>query len=139
MKRPTPTQRLRQEILTLEIKRQDDLMALRADFEAAKEALHPMNILKSVLGEGTETGDALKTGVTKAAIGIGTGWLLKKLLFNAATRSPIMAIAGTLFQTAASGLIASNSESIQSGLGRAFAFLKDKVLHRHSHPDEDAS
>lgn len=130
MKRYSPTQRLRQDLALLELKRQDDLVALKADFETAKEALHPMNLLKSLVGEGSEAGDALKSGIGKVAIGIGTGWLLKKLLFNAATRSPIMGLAGMLFQTAASGFIAKNSDSIQSGLGRAVSFLKDKLFHR---------
>ncbi len=139
MKRYTPTQRLQDNLALLEMKRRDDLISLRADFETAKEALHPMNLLKSVLGEGSETGDALKSSLGKVAIGIGTGWLLKKVLFNSVTRSPLMTIAGTLFQTAASSLIARNSDSIQSGLGKAISFLKEKVFHREPHPEDEQS
>lgn len=130
MKRPTPTQRLKQDIALLELKRQDDWIALKYDFEAAKESLNPLHLIKGLVGEGTETGEAIKTGVSKAAIGLGTGWILKKLLFNAATKSPLMAIAGTIFQTAATGFVAKNSDAIQSGVGKFIGFLRNKLARK---------
>lgn len=126
MRKPTPSQLLRQHIALLELKRIDDWNALKTDFESAKESLNPMNLIKGLVGEGTETGDAIKSGLGKAAIGLGTGYLLKKLFFNAATRSPVMAIAGTLFQTAATGFMAKNSDTIQSGIGKVVDFFKSK-------------
>jgi len=127
MKKPTPTQRLKQDIALLELKRQDDWIALKHDFEAAKESLNPMNLVRKLVGEGAETGEAIKNGLGKAAIGLGTGYLLKKLLFNAATKSPVMAVAGTLFQTVATGFMAKNSDSIQSGIGKAIDFIRRKL------------
>lgn len=130
MRKPTRTQLLKQDIALLELKRQDDWIALREDFETAKESLNPLNLIKGLVGEGSETGDAIKSGIGKAAIGLGTGYLLKKLFFNAATKSPIMGIAGALFQTVATGFVAKNSDTIQSGIGKAVNFLRRKLAKK---------
>lgn len=126
MRKPTSTQRLKQNIAVLELRRIDEWNELKEQIEITKESLNPVTLIKNMFGGESETGDAIKSGLGKAAIGIGSGYLLKKLLFNAATKSPWMAIAGTLFQTAATGYLAKNSDGIQSGLGKVVDFVKSK-------------
>lgn len=128
----TPSQTLEYNIALLEIKKEEDWIALKSQFEHTKELLTPGNLLKSALGIGgepdNETSSAIKSGLSKAAIGMASGYVLKKLLFHTATKNPLVGLASMAFQTAATGFVAKNSDKIKSTADKVFGFFKSKLL-----------
>ncbi|RYZ21819.1 MAG: hypothetical protein EOO10_22145 [Chitinophagaceae bacterium] len=126
MKAITPSQRLKMDIARLELKRADDWHNITEEIEHIKQSFNPIHLIKSLFGGGTEAGEALKSGIGNAAVGLGSGYLLKKLLFNGVTSHPLLKVAGMAFQTVASGYIAKNTDTIKSVGEKVFGFLKSK-------------
>jgi hypothetical protein len=126
MKAITASQRLKMDIARLELKKADDWHAITEDIHHIKESFNPLHLIKSMFGGGTEAGEALKSGVGNAAVSLGTGYLLKKLLFNTAAKNPLLKVAGMAFQTVATGFIAKNTDTIKSVAEKAFSFVKSK-------------
>ncbi len=127
MKAITPSQRLKMDIARLELKRSEDWNAIKEEVDHIKQSFNPILLIKSMFGGGTQGGEALKSGLGNAAVGISTGYVLKKLLFNSATAHPLLKVAGMAFQTVASGYIAKHTDTIKSVAEKAFGFLKSKI------------
>jgi len=126
MKAITSSQRLKMDIARLELKKSEDWNAIKEEIEYIKQSFNPVLFIKRMFSGGTEAGEALKSGIGNAAVGLGSGYILKKLLFNSATAHPLLKVAGMAFQTVASGFIAKNTDTIKSVAEKAFGFLKNK-------------
>ncbi|MGK4568685.1 hypothetical protein [Flavobacterium sp. 3HN19-14] len=126
MKNPTSAETLRHNIALLEIKREEDWQDLRNHFNETIEHYKPMNLIKNAFKGAYESvthSPDLKSGIGKAALGLTTGFLLKKVLFGG---NPIARLAGAAFQTVASNVVANNADKIKSTGSKVFDFIKSK-------------
>lgn len=113
MKKVTPNDTLNEAIALLEIKSAAQLADLKSQFHITYESLRPVNLIKNTLKEATAS-PTLKKGISSAAIGMASGYIVKKLLFRSSL-NPIKIAAGLVMQTLATNLATKNSDNIKSG------------------------
>jgi hypothetical protein len=119
-----PTDSLQLAITELEIRRENELVVLKEQISAVHESLKPVNLIKSVIKDTTESPE-LKGGLTNAAIGLSVGFLLRKLLFRQ-TNNPIKNIMGNILQSIVSNIAARNADKIKA----AGKFVYSKIAHQ---------
>jgi hypothetical protein len=112
MKKQSPNDSLGYTIALLEIKRDQEFKALSDQFHVTYESLKPVNMLKSAFKEVTGSAD-LKHDISSAAIGVSSGYLLKKIFFRP-TLNPLKMLAGIVLQTVATNIAAKHSDQIKS-------------------------
>ncbi|MDI1255843.1 MAG: hypothetical protein PSV16_07060 [Flavobacterium sp.] len=125
---PTPTEKLHHKIALLEMQREEDWVILKDSIDDTLEQLKPMNLIKSAIKgtyESVTHSPELKDGLGKAAIGLTSGFLLKKLLFSGGG-NPLIKLAGAAFQTLASNVVANNTDKIANTGEKIFGFIKSK-------------
>jgi hypothetical protein len=128
MGRINKTEALDEAIALLEIKRMEDLAALKNQLHVSYESLKPVNILKNTFREVTQSPD-LRKGIGTAAMGIASGYLMKNIFFHS-TRNPLMKLAGMLFQTATTNMVVKNSDKIKESGEKIVLALANKFLSR---------
>lgn len=111
MKVETATEILNREIIFLERKRSEEFKNLKEQFHTASQSLKPINLLKSTFEQVRQSPD-FKSDIGKAAIGMFSGYLLKKLVFRSSV-NPLKILAGVAFQALATNVAAENSEKIK--------------------------
>lgn len=71
-------EQLDQEIAALQIKRTDDLNALKNQFQVVQEGLNPLNLLKSTFKD--VASNATATGIVSSAVGMAGDYLAMKMI-----------------------------------------------------------
>lgn len=130
MKTFTSSENLNQKIALLEIQKQVQWNDLKEEFNETLEHLKPVNLIKSAFKGTYDTvthSPDIKNGIGKAAIGLTTGYLLKRLLFSAASSNPLIKLAGLAFQTASTNVIANHTDKIKSVGTKVFDFIRSKI------------
>ena len=122
MKTETATQILHREIIFLERKRSEEFKELKEQLHTTYESLKPINLLKSTFEEVTQSPD-IKRDIGKAAIGMFSGYLLKKLVFTSSV-NPFKILAGVAFQALATNVAAKNSDKIKETGINIFEIVK---------------
>ena len=112
MQKIKPSDTLNSAILLLEIKREEELVILKEQFQITYESLKPINLLKNTFSELTHSPD-FKNGVGSSVIGIATGFLTRKILLRQ-SRNPIKRLLGVVLQTLVTNFAAKNSDKIKS-------------------------
>jgi len=125
MKKATPTDIINESILLLEIKREEELRALKKQFHITYESLRPINIIKNTFREITESPD-LKGGIGNAAIGIGFGFLAKNILFRS-SRNPIKRLISIAAQALITNVAAKHSDRIKESGKAIFQAVMEKI------------
>lgn len=120
----SPTDSLQLAIVELEIKRDNELAALKEQISLIHESLKPVNLIRNVIKDITSSPE-LKGGISSAAIGLSAGFLLRKILFRS-TGNPILKIVGNIVQSIASNLAARNADKIKA----AGKFVYGKIAHK---------
>lgn len=116
MKKETALDVLRRDIIKLEARRSEDLHILKGQMHETYESLKPANLIKGIFKSATESPE-LKHGLSKAALSVTSGHLIKKLLFGS-SHNPLKRMAGAAVQAIVTNLVSNNSEKIQeSGQG----------------------
>ncbi len=123
-----PNERLTMRIAALEAKKQSELADLKNHLDLIHESLKPINILKNTFTEVKESPE-IKQNLGKAAIGMTSGFLLKKILFGG-TKNPLLKLAGFALQSAATNIAAKNSDKIKSVGQKLFQFIASKIPHK---------
>lgn len=106
-------QSLQLTITLTEIRHAENQAALKSQFKATFESLKPINLIKNTfktIGNSAE----LKDSLLNSMMGIGVGYITKRLAFGA-THNPIKQIIGTILQFGVSGIISKNGDDIKSG------------------------
>ncbi len=111
MKKETALDVLRRDIVKLEARRSEDLHILKEQLNETYESLKPANLIKGIFKSATESPE-LKGGLSKAALSVTSGHLIKKLLFGS-SHNPIKRMAGAAVQAIVTNLVSNNSEKIQ--------------------------
>ena len=114
------TELLNDAISLLENKRANELKLLKDQFHLVHESIKPINLIKNVLQEVTESSE-IKNNIANNTIGLAAGYLTKKAIFGTA-RNPITKIFGTLLQFAITNFVSKHTDNIKS-TGRI-------ILHR---------
>jgi hypothetical protein len=106
------TDLLNELIITMEKKHAYDLELLKEQFHVAYESLKPLNLIKSVFHDVTDSLE-IKSNLINNAIGLCTGFLSKKLL-TGSSQNPIKKVLGTLIQFGVANLVSKHSDDIKS-------------------------
>jgi len=112
MKKKSPNDSLDEAIALLETKRDQELMQLKEQLHLVHESLKPINIIKDTFKAVTASPD-LKNGISKTALGVASGLLVKNILFRN-SYNPLKVVAGLVLQTVASGFTSKNFDKIKS-------------------------
>jgi hypothetical protein len=112
MKNRNKTDSLNELILLQEYKYDTELELLREQFQVAYESLKPMNLIKTIFHEVTASPE-IQNDLTSNVIGLGTGFLSKKILIDG-SHSPMKRIIGTVAQFAIANLVAKHSATIKT-------------------------
>ena len=112
MQKITNATDLKMAILQLEDKQAAEWPLLKNQFHATYEGFKLINILKSTFKEGVSSPD-LVTNTLKAAVGLATGFVTKKLLVGK-TINPFKKILGIIVEMVVAKNVAENADSIKS-------------------------
>jgi hypothetical protein len=112
MKNRNETDSLNELIILQEQKHDNELGLLKEQFHVAYESLKPINLIKSVFHEVTASPE-IKNDLVSNVIGLGTGFISKKLLIDG-SHSTIKKIAGTVLQFAVATLVSKHSDTIKT-------------------------
>lgn len=112
MKNRNETDSLNELIVLQEQKYDMDLELLKDQFHVAYESLKPINLIKNLFHEVTASPE-IKNDMVSNVIGLGTGFLSKKLLING-SHNPAKRVFGTLIQFAVANLVSKHSDNIKT-------------------------
>lgn len=125
MKRPITTEmELNEAIARLEKKADFQKQELKDHFSATMENMKPLNLIKHGL-QSAFSGEN-KQDLLKAAIGVGSGILGRRLLVGKAGGTVLRKIIGTALEFGVVGVIAKNAERIKEKGSE----LIDKIFHK---------
>jgi len=111
MKQITTAQELHEAIEELEQRKTEQLLALEHNFSELYENLKPANLIKNTLHNAFSSGDS-KMNLLKAVIGLGTGFLSRKLIVGKSIGVFRKAL-GAAVEFGVVGLVAKNAEKIK--------------------------
>jgi len=114
MKNINTASELKESIRQLEMVRQNERQALKAQFYMVRESLKPANLIQSMVRD-VATKPGLKGKMIIAVIGLAAGYFTKKAIFGS-THNPLKKMAGALLQMGVAGTISKNSDTL-SNLG----------------------
>lgn len=137
MRSKNETDSLNELIILQELKYDTELELLKEQFHIAYESIKPVNLIKSVLHEVTASPE-IKNDMASNVIGLGTGFLSKKLLVDG-SHSPIKRVIGTVVQFAIANLVSKHSDTIKTIGGNLLNhfFNKRKSQKRFENPNNN--
>lgn len=112
MKKRNETDSLNEMILLQEKKYEMDLAALKDQFHVAYESVKPINFIKTLFHEVT-TSPEIQSDLGTDLIGLGTGFISKKLLVDSSD-STIKKVLGTVLQFAIANVVSKNTDTIKN-------------------------
>ena len=110
---------LNHKIILLEIKREQELAALKNQFYSTCESLKPINLVKDSFKELVQSSD-LKGDILDTTLSLATGYLSKKVITGFG-QTPIKNFFGTLFQIGITNVVSKNIVDLKS---EVLSFLK---------------
>lgn len=126
MKSITTLIELKEEIALLETKQEGNARDLKEQFKIGFESLRPVNLIKSTVKELVSAPD-LKGNILNATIGIGAGYLTRKVVIGS-TLNPLKQLLGTLLQVGITNVVSRKGDGIKAGtlklIGNLFAKKK---------------
>ena len=134
MKKENAIDILNRDILLLEAKRNEQFLDLKEEMQQTIESLKPVNFIKNVFKSATESPE-ITNGFSKAALGVTSGHLIKKLLFGSSL-NPLKRMAGIAVQAIVTNLVSNNTEKIQESGKGIFNTLKSLITSKKKTPSE---
>lgn len=125
MKNKNATDTLNEMIIVQRMIYDNDLEQLKNQFDVAYESVKPLNVVKNLFQEITASPD-IKNNLLNNLIGLGTGFLSKKLLLGS-PHNPIKKVLGTLFEFAVANTVSKHSEGIKTIGGNLFKLFSEKI------------
>ena len=102
------TETLQEAILVLKLQQSGQLDQLKEQYQYTYESLKPINIIKRTFTQLTSTAE-FKGNVVSNLIGIGTGYLTKKVLVGS-TNNIFKKVFGTMLQLAITNIVTKKTE-----------------------------
>ncbi len=112
MKKKNYSQLLKLNIESLEEKKSNDLLLLKAQLLISLESVKPANIIKDTIKDLTADPE-FKGDIVKTTLSIATGYITKKMVVGE-THNPIKQLFGTILQMGVTNAVSKNSEGIKS-------------------------
>lgn len=112
MQKQNAAERLKESILVLERRQDEEEKLLREQFSIAYESIKPINVLKKVINE-IATPSEFKDNLVQTVSGLVSGYLSRKLLVRSST-NPILRFAGLALQYGVTNFVTKNAETIQA-------------------------
>ena len=120
MKTVSETDALNEAIIKLKHKRVYELELLKEQFHTTYESLKPINLIKNTFSE-VSSSPEVKKNILDNVIGLGTGFISKKLLIGN-SRNPFKRIIGTILEFAVASVVSKHADGIKS--------TSQNILHR---------
>ncbi len=128
MKTKNETDLLNELIITTRRKRTYELELLKEELHGFCESLKPLNLIKELFQEVTNSTE-IRNSLTNGAIGLGTGFLFKKMLTgNSKTLSK--KILGTAIQFGVANLVSKHFDEIKMIGKRLFNRISESDLFK---------
>lgn len=119
------TDRLDNTIMVLEEKRTRELELLKEHLDVTYESLKPVSFIKRAFKEVSSSPD-MKNHVFGNVIGLGTGFLFKKLWVGK-SHNPIKILIGTVAQFAVANVVSKYADNIKClGKGLLYHYFKNR-------------
>ena len=134
MNRITNSETLKKSVEVLRLKREQQGLLMKENFTELIESLRPSNIIKHSLEEITDPEHPGDLG--KAAIGVASGIIAKKLLFRSSS-NPLKKLAGVAVQALVTKIAASQSDNIKASGKNILQRIAAK-LRRKEEPQESS-
>ena len=99
-------------------------MMLKEQFHSTYESLKPLNILKNVFKQASESED-LKESIKNNSIGLALGYI-SKIAFEKMAKSPIKKLLGSIILLNVKRVVANNPEIIKLLTGRFLQIISSK-------------
>ena len=123
---------LRREIESLRLQQGSDVLALKEQAQITYESLKLVNLLKGVFKDLTSTTD-FKDGLVNSSLGLGVGYLTKKVVLGA-THNPLKQLIGILLQSTVTNVVSKNGDDIKESVYKLIGNLIKKIKEsRESH------
>jgi len=116
---------LRREIESLRLKQGSDALALKEQAKITYESLKLVNLLKGVFNDLTSTPD-FKDGLVNTSLGLGVGYLTKKVVLGA-THNPLKQLMGVLLQSTVTNIVSKNGDDLKEGVYKLIGNLIKKI------------
>jgi hypothetical protein len=130
MAKQNSTEKLKEQIRLLEIRKADEGKILKVQFEVTCEGLKPINLLKSSAKEFSSSVELRETVLESSAILVAG--LISKTILNSTKGGPLLKLLSSLLQLGATGLVGKYSVQIQDYI----IGLVNRLLKK---PDEEQS
>ena len=108
----TSVERLKNTIQLLEVEQAISWQLVNDQFKITYESLRPVNIIKNTVKDIVKSPDIL-TNILGAVVGMGTGYLSKKIVVGASSNI-VRNILGSLLQVGVSNSVANHPDAIKS-------------------------
>jgi len=127
---------LREAILQLESRRDEQQKILKAQLHLVYESIKPLNFIKSTFKEAAASED-LKDDILNTTLGLATGYV-SKILFVGVSHSPLRKLLGTVLMFGVTNVVTKHPEAIKS-LGKGvFKIIQGKMIKAtESHHNEN--
>lgn len=112
MRNKNETDSLNELILIMEKKHTNDLELFKDQFHVTYNSLRPINLIKGVFHDVTASPE-IKNDFVNNAIGLGAGFLSKKLLVGN-SHHPVKKVLGTLLQFGIANLVSKKSPKLKA-------------------------
>lgn len=119
---------LRVAIVLLENRQAEESKLMKAQFLVAVESIKPINLIKSVFIEATESED-LQENFVNSSIGLSAGYI-SKMLFQGISHGPFRKIIGTAVMFGIKNIVAQNPEAIRRGGRIFFRIIRDLLSNK---------
>jgi len=123
MKTKSETEVLNELIMRVQKKRENEFELLKNNLHDVCESLRPLNLIKSVFTE-VANSDEIKNNLTNNVVGLGTGFLLKKILLGSSDNFS-QKILGLVIQFGVAKVVSKNFDDIKLITGH---FLKQFLI-----------
>lgn len=111
-------------ILLLESKQTLEEIALKEQFQRTYESLKPLNIIKNIFKQASESDD-LKENIINNSIGLTAGYL-SKFIFEKATKFPLKQFFGDIVMLNIKKIVTNNPEVIKLLVNKMLLIISSK-------------
>ena len=129
MKKPDLVTNLKNSILQLEVRRAEEELLLKTQFDCTIDSFKPINMIKSTFTEAIGSGE-VKNGIINTTVGLTAG-VVSKLIFSGVMKSPLRKLIGTGLMMGITEVVARNPETVKS-VGKGLFNLIRKVGSKKS-------
>ncbi|CAM4275311.1 hypothetical protein [Flavobacterium terrigena] len=126
MKTKNQTDILNELIVSTRNRRNYELESLKEEFHGVCESLKPFNLIKELFHDATNSPE-LKHNLTNGAVGLGTGFLLKKLL-TGNSKTFGKKILGNVIQFGVANLVSKHVDEIKTIGKHLFNRISESIL-----------